>query len=247
MGASIGVSSVPPIIIPVGGLNRKTEQVTPARQKVIPSLPSQGGEVNLSVNDFIARIYNANPGIFIGDRHGEYNCSEFVSSLIPSLKAQGVTVLFMEMFPSDKQPLLDRYFKVGDNEQQLLAHLQRYWEKTPLAPEKYLQIIRTAKANGIRVVGIDCEHTGQNRLETSNPHWVGVIKNNLKSTTTKYVIFGGYAHAGNYPYNKGVDYRLGIPSVELSTGEELKILLGDSKGNDFQITLPNHPEQPPDY
>jgi len=55
-------------------------------------------------------------------------------------------------------------------------------------------------------------------------------------------VFGGQGHSSNYLFNKGVDFRLGIPSIDLETGTP-QILLGDGRDSDFSIILEESPNQ----
>jgi uncharacterized iron-regulated protein len=223
------------------------EIVSPQRAKIIPSIPSNNGIVSISEDVLLTNLINVNPGVFMGDSHTEFNCSEFMASKMNLLSRRGVGLFFMEMFGSSAQPLLNRYFEKGDNLNALVSYLkERGWDKRPGMAEKYCEIVKAAKENGIRIIGIDNDAYGRGRLEESNPHWVSVINKYTEKKGTKYIIFGGGGHSANYSLNKGVDYLLGIPSVDLNTGEKQKILLGDGKANDFSIDLIKSPNQPPE-
>ena len=233
----------PYIIGTSSGSWNKPEEIKPKRTKVIPSLPSDKGKVSVSNDDLLRTLLNVNPGVFIGDSHTDFNCSEFMTSKMAFLKQQGVTLFFMEMFGSEAQPKLDRYFEKGDNGEELVSYLQkRGWEKRPGMAKKYFEIVRAARENGIKIIGIDNNAAGKNRLEKSNPHWVKVISNYTSNNHTKYVVFGGQGHSSNYLFNKGVDFRLGIPSIDLETGTP-QILLGDGRDSDFSIILEESPNQ----
>lgn len=164
----------------------------------------------------------------------------------------GVNKFFMEMIPAEKQSMIDRFFAIGDNSDEVLDYLTKHWgNKSDGIAEKYFNIIKTAKENGIKVYGIDepnsvyLSSSFSNRLERSNPYWKDVIVRNT-NPNDKYIIYGGAGHAANYPANKGVDYMLGIPSVRIETGTK-KIIEGDGKSSDFICYLDKSPDQPKPY
>lgn len=225
----------------------KPEEIKPKRTKVVPSVPSDNGKVSISNDNLLSALLNVNPGIFIGDSHADFNCSEFMASKMAFFKQQGVTLFFVEMFGADAQPMLDRYFEKGDNAEELVSYLQeRGWEKRPGMTRKYFEIVQAANQNGIRTVGIDNEASGNRRLENSNPHWMRVINDYTSNSNNKFVVFGGYGHSANNPFHKGIDYYLGIPSIDLETGTP-QTLLGDSRANDFRIILEKSPNQPDSF
>ncbi|MFC1637603.1 ChaN family lipoprotein [Candidatus Margulisiibacteriota bacterium] len=223
--------------------SKDQQAIKPPRAKVVPSVPSQNGKVTVSGGKLLSKLLQTNPGVFIGDSHTEFNCAEFVAARMGDFKKEGVTLFFMEMFGSDAQPMLDRYFKKGDNGTELVQYLKdRGWNKRPGMAQKYFEAVQAARENGIQVIGIDNDAAGDRRLEESNPHWTEVINKHTSKKKTKYVVFGGHGHSANYSANKGVDYRLGIPSVDLVTGDP-QIKIGDGKKNDFEIALAPSPDQ----
>lgn len=213
------------------------------RSKVIPSIASNNGIVTMPIDNLIQMLLRVNHGVFFGDSHGDFNCSEFLVSKMVLFKKQGVTLFFMEMFGSDAQPMLDRYFKYGDNEKDLVLYLDKGgWEKSTGMAKKYVEIVKAARQQGIKVIGLDDDSEGASRLEDSNLHWTKVV-NQYASKGKKYVVFAGFGHSSVFPLNKGIDFRLGIPSMDFETGSA-KVFLGDGKYNNFRIVLEKSPHQP---
>jgi hypothetical protein len=220
-----------------------------ARAKVIPSIPSNRGQVTVSDEDFFKMLLNVNPGIFLGDRHGSYNIVEYLSGKMPYFKQQGVSTLYMEMFPPEAQPMLDRYFETGENQAELEQYLNAQgWHKDLGMDKKYAQLVSAARESGIRIVGIDTVETQPDdvRLKASNLHFAAVVKEHARPGE-KYLVFGGEGHSSQNEMdcNYGVDYQLGIPSVDFKTGEP-GIYLSDRFKQDFMLALERNPDQPPD-
>lgn len=223
--------------------------------QVCNKTPTDGNPTTLIIDQLNSKkdINGAN-GIFLGDAHGCVNIQEFLVNQMPELKKAGVNNFYMEMFDADDQAMIDKYYEKGDNEQEIVNYLKVGWEKTDGSAQRYFNIIKTAKENGIKVYGIDEPtetYLGQSqskRLERANPFWANVIKEHTE-TSDKYIIYGGSGHSANYSMNKGVDQLLGdIPSIDFGTSSSSKneIVVGDGKDNDFEILLPKSPNQPDD-
>ncbi|MBI4354795.1 MAG: SBBP repeat-containing protein [Candidatus Omnitrophica bacterium] len=216
--------------------------------KTLPELPMQpDGTLAISPEELLARLLRDNPGVFLGDRHGDFNIEEHLIAQMPLLARQGVKTLFVEMVYSADQAILDAYYQTG-NLEPLITYLTDRWDLTqPGLGKKYAEVVQAARAAGIQTIGIDVDtrRIKQSlRLEISNPHWRWVIQEALKSQPGKYLVFGGTGHSANYLFNKGVDVLLGIPSVDFGTSTTMEVRKGDGKANDFQILLPKSPAQP---
>ena len=220
----------------------------------IPSTETKTNDVTALIIEQLnsKKDVNSANGVFLGDRHQQFNISEYIASAMPDFKKAGVNKFYMEMIPEEMQPVIDRYYEKGDNEEEIIKSLKKGWDYGEGASQKYFNIIKAAKENGIKLYGID-EPRGykplpheHSRLERSNPKWARVINNNTKPGD-KYIIFGGGGHAANYPENKGIDQLLGdIPSITFNTSNNNKeeIIVGDHKGSDFNVFLPKSPNQP---
>ncbi|MBK8012055.1 MAG: hypothetical protein IPK13_11960 [Deltaproteobacteria bacterium] len=228
-------------MLPEGGSDAWTAPVPPTREEVLPEL-----RPSMKPGELISEILKTNPGVFLGDEHGSSAIPEFLSNSMSSFRDSGVKRLYVEMFNSDHQPMLDRFWEQGDNRQDLVAHLEMNgWNKAEGWPERVVSMLESAKKAGIRPIGIDTAHTGSSRLETANPHWVSVIQAHEAEASDRglYVVWGGSGHSANFPRNKGVDWRLGIPSVDLGDSASIsvpEVTTADGRSSDFRVTLPMH-------
>lgn len=163
-------------------------------------------------------------GFMIGDVHGDTYITEFLEDYMPAFRNAGVQTFFIEMIRSEDQDILDRFMETGDRTE-LAAYLQPGWDKGPGWIDSVIDVIEAARQQGIQVVGIDIPFSGADRLETSNPHWTGIIQDHMAGSShdQKYLVFGGQAHAGDYPANTGVDARLGIMSGSFQSNYDASI------------------------
>jgi|GEM_PF-3450728 len=111
------------------------------------------------------------------------------------LKSSGFNYLGLEMFPYGKQNLLDSYFESQGEEEavlekEVLKVLEDFWG---WAPKKYLELIRTAKQVGIRIIGL---HDGGDETRESFMSKI-VIEVLQKSPENKIIVFVGNAHLFN--------------------------------------------------
>ena len=226
-------------------LKRQHSHMVPLRAKVIEALNLDA----FSPAGLINRVLQKNPGVFLCDIHGYYNIPEFIARSMPELKASGVTKIFMEMFPADTQPMLDRYFSQGDNSEEVMTYLTEHWSHLEKElPQKYFDIVRYAKENGIKVYGLDepvktfKNNPISERELRSNPFWKDTVINNT-NPHDKYIVYGGAGHAITRTEKKGVDCMLGIPSIIIKTDNKEMSFLSLDKF-DFVHHLPESPNQP---
>ncbi len=93
--------------------------------------------------------------LYIGERHLDQAPKKWVVDLIKEHKGK-FSVLALEMFNSSSQKDLDRYFvdEIGDDD--IKEILEGQWGYKSAG---YMEMIRTAKSNGIRIIGIDHRDT----------------------------------------------------------------------------------------
>lgn len=233
-----------------------------ANQKVKQSVtknPEPNRQINTDSADLISQLLsgkkkdkNGATGVFIGDLHGYFNCPEFLTDNMSKFKKAGLNKIFMEMFRAEDKEILNRYYNNKASDDELIAYLKDGWEKKPGTAKRYFEVVKAAKANGIRVYGIDepkkdfFEKPIEQRLQRSNPFWKRQI---LKNSTPKdkYIVFGGAGHSANYPRDKGVNVLLGnIPAVDFDRSKTGKAYVekGDGKDSDYKIYLPRAKGQP---
>jgi hypothetical protein len=188
----------------------------------IPPLPlNADGTVKGGKEKLVSALLEKNDGILWADSHGDTDVVDALSDLLPTLKTSGVQSLYIEMVASADQQVLDKFQKDGDTKA-LKEHLVKTgWDHAGDGKEvdHLVKMLANARKTGIKIHGIDESGSGDlplsERLERANPHWAQVIRENLSTHPGlgKYVVFGGAAHSGNYPSNKGVNALLGIPSI----------------------------------
>ncbi|MGE4356935.1 MAG: ChaN family lipoprotein [Candidatus Omnitrophota bacterium] len=113
-------------------------------------------------------------------------------------KQMGFGYLGLEMFPADKQEILDRYFETPEYEveanyhleEEILQILKDFWG---WAPEKYLELIQVVKKHGIRPIAL---HNGGER--TSDFFLSEKISDFLmRNPEGRIMVFVGYSHLFN--------------------------------------------------
>lgn len=197
----------------------------------IPKLPlNPDGTIKGGNKALVTALLSKNAGIFFGDEHGTIEVVDTFSGLLPTLKASGVRVLFVEIVPST-DPILEKFQKDGDAKA-LKAHLiELGWDIG--ADGKWIDhlvnMLAETRKNGIKLCGIDEETDSRrlspdDRLERANVHWAWAIRETLakQPKNEKYVVFGGLGHSKNSSGNKGIEVLLGIPSITPYLASELK-------------------------
>ena len=93
--------------------------------------------------------------LYIGERHLDQAPKRWVVDIINEFKGS-FSVLALEMFNSSSQEKLDQYFhdQIGDDA--IKEVLEEQWG---YRSSGYMDMIRTAKSNGIRIIGIDHRDT----------------------------------------------------------------------------------------
>ena len=147
------------------------------------------------------------------------------SRLLPTLKASGVRVLFVEMASPS---ILEKFQKDGDTKA-LRAHLVELgWDKLDRGANgewvnHLVNMLATARKNGIKLCGIGDSDSAKfpkiNRIAKANRDWALAIPATLATQpkNEKYVIFGGDVHSGNQSGKEGINVLFGVPSITPST------------------------------
>ncbi len=221
----------------------------PLREKVIPASVS-----GTSVDNILVSLVAENPGVAVGDWHGEYCVTEYLCGVLSVLKESGVSTLYFEMVDASEQDKLDQYMQDGDVEAFSRVSSFRLWaKKNPGMMQQYFNVIEMARVLDIRVVAINWEGVG-NRFYDSNALWSDVIIGDRAKVKDgdKFIVFGGRYHFCDWPPNElyppmSVSKRLGIPSVQICTSDdgltsEIRLGEGDSE-SDFILSLPESPNQ----
>jgi hypothetical protein len=185
-------------------------------------------------------------GLFIGISHDIPVIYRQILSILPDLKEQEVSVIFLETFFSSQQPELDIFNSGGEISESLLGRIKEWVKLYPeVAEDVHIALMIKARELGIEIYGIDTLPEANKVISSRNPHWVEVIQERISGESPRFVIVGGELHSENP--NKfspesdgeravGVDVQLRVPSVTYSVSsafpkEQIKV-------RDGQLGLP---------
>lgn len=168
-------------------------------------------------NQLIARYLKAGKdGVIVGHQHGLPGFYTAFAELLPFLKPEGVTHLFME-FPENYQPDITIYLRTGIFTPGLaseLAQLDLLWNKEI----DHRVIFRSARKNGIRVYCIDRSRSSAAQMENvlfgevdRNSHMLRNFAAIRGTETGKFLMFCGNGHAALQTYSLYVDKKLTFP------------------------------------
>lgn len=119
-----------------------------------PQIPAVDAGTTLS--DLITRVFEAAPGLVISETPGRITSMRFMIENMAALARQGVKTLYVRRLLSDfAQAELNIYFKTD----QMSEDLEHYLSRLGTDPSKRfneLELVKTARQNGIRVQATDC-------------------------------------------------------------------------------------------
>lgn len=174
--------------------------------------------------EYLLRDNNFN-GVVIGENHSERHGKQFLVDNMPSLKANGVNTLYLEHFRHNEyQPMIDKYMASPDT--RVSGPLGKAVDKMDGQPAPYglRAILETAKANGVRVVGIDDiyaknkNHASPPVARTARMNTLAhdIIMNDGARAGGKFMVLVGSAHsnthAGGIP---GLSQMLNVPATKV--------------------------------
>ncbi|GEM_PF-6860910 len=175
----------------------------------------------MSDREMLEQIFRINDGLIIGENHASTKSKQLLADNMATLACSGVRTLYIEGLMSDiHQPDLDVYF--SDLHNALPADvacfldnatkndsLSSLFNLSPAPFIRYTDIVMAAKAQGIKVVAIDCSTTyllshQDSQHETSFPYnrillmnfFAGKVISHYQSRPDagKYVVLAGDAH-----------------------------------------------------
>jgi hypothetical protein len=192
--------------------------------------------VEITPADAIRSVLQKAKGVYLAEsEHGAKGPLDLMRSLLPVLKEQGVTKLFVEQLDSKRLCC-----RVEDNVAALESTLKRKGWDWNSGAKAYALLMHEAAASGITVIGLDNGTKGVNRIATSPRSWQQVI--NGAERAGKFAIIAGKLHAGTYMNVPGADLLLGIPAITFkasSRGESPGVYKNSSR-NHYLIVAPNH-------
>lgn len=193
----------------------------------------------------------------IGEAHRDIAPKRFLIENMKLLKERGYETLFMEhlFYDSAMQDSLDDYFQGSEMTADLEDYLKRLntgfdgpiEEHLSVSDYNFLTLVRSAKENGIKVVGIDTNESylmgkteygshGEERMRGMNFVAQEVIKK--ESNSKKWVALMGNLHLGSCNNIPGVAQLLNVPSVDIYTKKDLAE--NNYKFNQKSRTVLNH-------
>jgi hypothetical protein len=89
--------------------------------------------------------------IYIGERHKDLAPKKWANQMM-ELKSNKIKVLFFEMFNHSSQDKLDQFFREEITENEIEQVLKSQWTHDS---RPYIEMLKVAKKNHIRVIGID--------------------------------------------------------------------------------------------
>ncbi len=171
-------------------------------------------------------------GVFIGEFHDNASSKSFLIDNMQKLKEAGVTTLFMEFIEYDgAQKALDTYLKSKNPQADVPPEVSGYLKESDdlyKFQEKkspgLMNLVRAAKAAGIRVVGLESEATkfaGYTSFGSEGPERLAALNYNSKKIIEKekgagkYVALMGIYHVVDSKEAVGMSKIMGAPSMFL--------------------------------
>ncbi len=194
------------------------------------------GQLHVPAVDLLPELATKNRGVFVGECHGNSSAMDLITETIPQLAESGVNHIFIEHFLREDQDMIDEYVKNGDSgiiyearikslESYMGRELNMTIDDLPELKEEtdqFIDIIDSAKAHGIRTLGLDSldnilahseNRNSDRRITTDNEDWASHIEATISGVPNpKFLILAGKAHSD--PGGTGVDEILGIPSLD---------------------------------
>lgn len=122
-----------------------------------PTIPAVNAST--TITDLIAQIFQTAPGLVISETLGRITSMRFMIENMASLARQGVKIIYVRRLLSDfAQTDLNAYFTTGTMPEDLEGYLTRLGTD-PSGQFNELELVKTARQNGIRVQATDCAAT----------------------------------------------------------------------------------------
>ncbi len=219
----------------------KVGEVKDAGELLIP-------EGNISEKLVVETMLQQFDGICLADtRHEMSEPKQFLIEMMPTLKEQGVTTIFLEhLFYETQQKTLDDYIQI--QEATMPPDLKKYLSYLDLISKLstgFAALVEEAKKLRIRIVAIDTGEsyahksttkTGSNNYSSRGPalneQAYAIIKREVKNDE-KYVVFCGGAHVINQEGVPGISQYLHIPNIFIEKSE--------NNTPSIQVNLEKHP------
>src|SRR3972149_7414397 len=155
-----------------------------------------------------AELFSVGQIFFFGEVHTSLAAKAEVVGFLQDFKLAGGTHLAMEMLHEDMQASLDRYYQIGDNEEEILKNLSDGWGHYGIQiPDAYLAIIKQAKQEGLQFICLDSSPKdednepllGFRRTAGRNKIWATKLAGIIKTKSfAKIIAYSGVGHLGYF-------------------------------------------------
>ncbi|ROQ49810.1 membrane-targeted effector domain-containing toxin [Pseudomonas putida] len=207
-----------------------------------PPLPTLAADA--SARQIIRSVYENSEGLVVGEAHSQLGSKQFLIENMALLKQQKVRVLYMEHLMTDfQQADLDLFNQTGQMPQALKTYvtdLDRGWHTDPAQRYTFMQVLRSAQKQGIRIQAIDC-------MASYRQAWMGprppairqkmmnffahrvIAADQAAHGAGKWVALMGNTHANTFESVPGVSELQGVIGVRV---EDIEIGSSASVGRD---------------
>lgn len=195
------------------------------------------------LDQFVDRKLDRHRGLAFGEIHGLYAFPLYVAERMKTFADKGVTRLYVEMIPSNRQELLDLWQDKNDASQLIDFINSRPYANATYQWHHYWLMFQAAKKAGIRVVAIDKRHVmgvhPNALMKERNESWMDSIieDQNQCGYGEKFIVFGGQDHFRSSTKLQGISWRLGIPVFQMETGLYAIKTLSKMR-REYQIKIP---------
>lgn len=179
-------------------------------------------------------LFKSHQGLCLGEMHYEPSSKDFLIRYMPELKAQGVSLLFMEHFPADLQEDLDQFNRDGtftETLSKVLSDQMAMEQCMGYGSISIKDLMQAARKEGIRIVGIDTQALvkyGESTQRMAGMNYVAAKIINREKGDQKFIALVGRDHLTYTREHRvpGLSELLQLPSVFIDTNKKRTISLG---------------------
>jgi hypothetical protein len=200
---------------------------------------------NAKSNEIIEEIYKRANGMIIGESHNSIASKKFLIDNMENYQKNGVETLYMEHLQSDiHQADLDKYYQSGEMPNNLKTFLETQDRQHHTDRKKrytFIEIVKAAYKNKIRIVAIDCSEsyiirelqdthskgTNNIRIKIFNYYSTKTINHDQAKKSSKWVALVGNTHTNTYNGIPGVaelNAAIGVQICDVE-GPPMKVLV----------------------
>lgn len=195
-----------------------------------PDIPHLGPGMNMQPKTIIKSLYKETRGLMIGENHSSIGSKQFLIENMEVLSKQKIKTLYMEHLLTDfHQADLDIFNRSGDLSEDLetyLKTLDQGHRTDPAGEFTFLEVIKAAQKNHIRIQAIDCaaSYRSTGMMNVSRNYRQAMMNYFAKTVIDSdqalrgphnWIAFVGESHANNWE---------GVPGLsELEGGIGLRV------------------------